>query len=213
MIHPLSHYPLSEANKIMLRDAKIGNFIDIGANIGVVADPMAKRLIGTSYKLYCIEPDDEALSHLRNNMKDYNNVEIHPIAITEKDSKIRLFTSQMGGHTTNEYSANTRKWNYDPNKFRENIDSLTLDTFVERNNITNITAIKLDVEAGEQFVLQGGKKTFTENKLIMALETHDNIDCVAIFNILRDYGYVVYDTNGVELDHIRIGVDYICKNY
>lgn len=203
---------MSRANKYMIDNAEPGNLLDIGACTGDITIPMSESIKSENYKVYGFEPDPDAFGILNRNTEGSNTIEIFNMAISDKDGTIDLFLSQRGGHTTSKFSAETKKWGYNPERHIP-IQSMTLDSWVKKYDVKDITGIKIDVEASEQFVLDGGKKTFTENKILIALETHDNIDCEKIFNILKNYGYTVFNNDMQEASSIVINRDYICKNY
>ena len=203
---------MSTTNRYMIDNAEEGNFLDIGACTGEITVEMAARLRETPYNVYAFEPDPDAYATMLNEIKGIPNILPFEVAITNKTGEMKLFLSTRGGHTTSESSAATGKYNYNINR-HITINAITLDDFVEKHKITNITGIKLDVEASEQFVLEGAKKTLTTNKTLIALETHDNIDCGAIYRILHTYGYRVYYTDMSEAFNININGQYVCKNY
>ena len=203
---------MSDANRYMIDNATEGNLIDIGACTGVITLAMAERIKDIPFKVYGIEPDPDAFEEFKKNTTDISNIVGYQAAISNQTGDMKLFLSQRGGHTTSETSAATGQFGYNINR-NITVSSYTMDDFVAKYNINNITGIKIDVEASEQFVIEGAKKTLTENKILIALETHSNIDCLAVYKLLLDYGYVIYDRNMVKQEALLIGRDYICRNY
>ena len=124
-------------------------YLDLGANIGMSA--MNAELKGAS-KLYCIEPDPGVHSAL--NMNKGENWETFNIAISNINGEIDI-----------------PKW---PNWWEnESRPCITLDNFLENNNITHIDYMKVDIEGHEKYVF-GDVKQETCDK--MFIEYHENTD-------------------------------------
>jgi FkbM family methyltransferase len=73
------------------------DFVDIGANIGI----MSKCLLNNKIKLsntYCVEPNQENYFCLKNNLKDYKNIKYFNFALGTKkeDKKLFIDKNNMG---------------------------------------------------------------------------------------------------------------------
>jgi len=73
------------------------DFVDIGANIGI----MSKCLLNNKIKLsntYCVEPNQENYFCLKNNLKDYKNIKYFNFALSTKkeDKKLFIDKNNMG---------------------------------------------------------------------------------------------------------------------
>lgn len=69
--------------------------IDIGANLGYYSYVLA-GIVGSSGKVYAVEPVRPILSVLRRNLKKYRNVEILNYALGDTEKTIRMGNSTVG---------------------------------------------------------------------------------------------------------------------
>jgi len=164
---------------------KIG--LDIGANHGSYTPLIAKQCM----KTYAFEPNLENFRTLMENVKDENVIFVNGAVGTE-NGLIKLWTcrSNPGGHTISPAIANATVYDHDPNRFKM-VQSVSLDNYF--GDTTNIGFIKIDVEGAEEFVLRGASKILDNNKIIIALETHQTINRDSIYNYMSDKGYVILD--------------------
>jgi len=77
------------------------------------------------------------------------------------------------------------------------VSCLTIDIFIEQNNISKVDFIKIDVEGSEYRVLNGGTKTIEGLKSIILYEYCTTIDklsksenMIKSFNLLQKLGYI-----------------------
>ena len=201
-----------DINDYVIRNAKRGIFLDIGANHGKYTKSMAKF----ADKVYAFEPHPDNIKILSKAISNFylDNVVIEPIALSNKNDSLKLFQcpANPGGHTLSDKIAGTEKWSHKLNDFIE-VPSMTLDSFCEQNNINNITCIKIDVEAAEQYVLEGAEHTLKTNQVLIALETHLTIDREKIASLLKNYGYKIMDENQKEVTSVDYDKQYYCMNY
>ena len=159
-------------NRTMIERAKRGVMLDIGACHGVYMEPMSEK----STKVYAFEPFHENLNVMYKANK-FPNVEIVPVVISNVDDRVRLYTCTMnhqysiGQHSISTDIANVGVWGHTIDKFNI-VRSYCLDSFVKEQHISNITAIKIDVEGAEDKVLEGARQTLKDNNAIISIETH-----------------------------------------
>ena len=182
---------MSDINNDMIEACPDGSvFFDIGANHGRYTVKMADR---PSSKVYAFEPAPDNLVKLREAVKNKHNVEIHGIALSYHCgmSKLMLHPGNPGGHSI-EPKLEGQKWKH---KLENSIDVavIDLDTWCQHNGITKVDGIKIDVEAHEESVLRGAQETMKKYHPLIALETHQTVDCKAIKKLLEDCGYEVED--------------------
>jgi hypothetical protein len=74
------------------------------------------------------------------------------------------------------------------------IDSITLDSLVDRYKLSKIDFLKIDVEGHELQVLQGSTKVLTEYRPTIIYENWDGVhDCnLPVAEYLRNMGYKLF---------------------
>lgn len=199
------------ASDVLVRDVTIGNIIDIGAGVGNISEKLTLKLNGTSFKVHAIEPHAPSFSILEN--RNLSNITLYPISINDFDGVTRLYTSQYDLHTTNENVINRESLKFRPLNFVEDIVSKTLDTFVSENAVTNLTGINIDCDFSEKFVIEGGKNTFMNNSMTIALNISRGAITTYIYELIISYGYNIYDVDMNKVDQLNINNGYICKNF
>jgi FkbM family methyltransferase len=128
--------------------------VDIGCHKGAYTYWMRRR-VGPSGAVYAFEPQPKQLGYLRRafSAMNYDNVEIVPMALSNKSGELPLHTTAISTHfATLEARADDR------GAKSENVDVTTLDEFFSgarrRPNF-----LKIDVEGHELSVLEGGRRT------------------------------------------------------
>jgi len=199
-----------DSNDYVIRNAKRGVFFDIGANHG----SYTKVMKDYADKIFAFEPHPDNLKKLTENTNGIDNLTIVPIALSNKVGSIQLFQcpSNPGGHSISTKIAERREWSHNPSNFIE-VKTVTLDLFCEQNNLSNITCMKIDVEAAEQYVLEGAENTLKRNKVLISLETHQTIDCDKIVYLLQSYGYDIFTREMKKTFTAEFDRQYICSNY
>ena len=180
---------LGDTNKHIINTANKGVMIDIGANHGMYTTQMAKK----ATKVYAFEPHPDNLKKLEEACKGCDNIIINPTALSNKRGTCRLFLSKNnpGGHSISVRVADVGKWTHTIDNYIE-VPTITLDDYCIEHDVTGITAIKVDVEGAEEYVLAGMYQTLRNNKLVMSLETHQTIDCQEVADILKRCGYKIW---------------------
>lgn len=128
-------------------------FIDVGANIGTIAIPVAK----TVHKVIAFEPVKENYELLEENIRlnRLTNIEVHTVALGKERGTINLVAQDDKDAST--YSV------------REggDISVIQLDSI-----LTSADFIKIDVEGYELEVLQGAKETLRQSKPSILFEVN-----------------------------------------
>ncbi|CAB5221598.1 fkbM_fam, methyltransferase, FkbM family [uncultured Caudovirales phage] len=208
-------------NRTMIERAKRGVMLDIGACHGIYMEPMSEK----ATKVYAFEPFHENLNVMYKANK-FPNVEIVPVVLSDKDDRVRLYTCtkngeySIGQHTISNNVADIKDWGHSSDKFNV-VRSYRLDTFVKEQNISNITAIKIDVEGAEDRVLEGARQTLKDNNAIISIETHVPWDfgsraqpfvdmLKSVETILRDCGYVFWTPQREMLTYMDKSMEFYC---
>ncbi len=123
---------------------------DVGAHVGYYT-VIFSRLVGPTGKVLAFEPDKENFSLLEKNTSRLKNVERYENAISDKNGSVDFFKviGSTGCHSVVTPHAESEK---------ESVQSITLDSFVEKNTIKKIDFLKIDIEGAEPLALKGMQK-------------------------------------------------------
>ncbi len=128
-------------------------FLDLGANIGAVSLPICRNFPGA--KVYCVEASPFVMNYLESNLaiNKINNCKVFDAVLSDRSGeKINFYfpDKQFGkGAVTNLFNSQSKQ-----------IDSITIDELIEKENISRVDLIKMDIEGYEYFAFKGGMKLF-----------------------------------------------------
>jgi FkbM family methyltransferase len=134
--------------------------IDIGANLGVYAVPMAK-LVGPNGRVFAYEPGAEARRLLQQS-RDINaasNLEILALALSDREREGRL---RIGA--SSELNA------LDDGEAGEPIQIASLDIESGKRGWPSPDFVKIDAEGEEERILAGGRDFFARNSPLVMFE-------------------------------------------
>jgi FkbM family methyltransferase len=202
-----------DTNQYIIDNADVGVFFDIGANVGHYTVPMSKK----ATKVYAFEPSILNFEALTAAVTVYENVVAEKMALSNTKSIVKLFSSVhkhsspgWGGYSINPELLTIKHLGRSFENYEE-VPTITLDEYCSVNSITGITAMKIDVEAAEEFVLEGAIHTLKNNNILISLETHLAINRERVYNLLAEAGYSVYDNNESKVEYIEFDHQYICR--
>lgn len=157
-------------------------FVDVGTNIGAYSLVIGKNL--PTGKVISFEPNPKALAFLEENIKlnKLNNIQVNKMGLSDKNETAVLFTPSLTTASINKHQNSGEK---------STIELTTLDEFCEKNNITNIDILKIDIEGHEFKCLEGAKDIISKSKkMILIMEIDDN--CLNIGMKKEDlFNYVI----------------------
>ena len=130
------------------------NALDIGANVGEWARPLAKRF----NKVICFEPNPNFRQCFEKNITE-DNVVLHPYGLSTHSH-----TAEQG---TNDTHLNFVVGDTEPRD--GDIDCRSLDSF----EFTDIGYVKIDVDGFEIPVLRGAEQTLRTNNPVINIEMKD----------------------------------------
>ena len=184
--------------------------LDIGANVGSVSLVIAKMFENS--KIFAIEPTNYAFNKLSNNLKMnqdlINRVHTRQIFISNDKKPQKVWSS----------------WNFDSSneKHQKHLGTLKeikdnsylkLDEFVEKEKLTKVDFIKLDVDGYELDVLKSGEKFLKINKPIIFTEIAPYLypefgyNCHELIKFFKELNYDFFDENLKKVSDISVLVD------
>ena len=199
----------------LCKDAEV--IMDIGANTGIYA--LSAKAINSKAKVYAFEPVNRIFDKLQKNVK-LNNFEIQceKKGVSDKNGKAVIHDTDTE-HTYSVTINRNLSW-FPETTFEVEVEIITIDSFVEQNNIDKIDIIKIDVETHEVEVLNGFRKYIYEFEPTLLIEILNDEIAIGIEKIISpiDYYYFNIDENtGIrEVSCLGKSDNYnflICKSY
>ncbi len=188
-------YPEANLTNYMLKNIKPGHVcIDGGANVGFYSMLLA-RLVEPHGRVYSFEPTPSTFKLLNINTQQYNNVTIINKALSNDNAPIHFIDYGLGYNSFNSiyYRKNIKALNKKGTRIR--IETCTLDTFCEHNNIKP-NFLKLDLEGSEYYALEGAVTTIKKYRPDISLEVAGDSEWIDNINkcdrLLRSLGYVPF---------------------
>lgn len=143
--------------------------IDIGANTGIYS--LVSKAVNPYSEIYAFEPSKNTYSKLQENIL-INNFDIRcfQIALSNSSGSQVFYDSYDSNQTSASMSPKMHElWeNFDVNSYQ--VETKTLDVFINENNIKSIDLLKLDVEMFEPEVIEGFSDEIFIKKPIIFIE-------------------------------------------
>jgi len=170
-----------------------GIILDLGANIGIMTSHIASRR--KKAMVYSFEPISENLITLKRIVRHckLTNVKVFECALGDHNGEIKMVMPVIGdvkmqglSHVMEEGDGNN-----DPGTYYT-VPLKKLDELPELNEPgIRITAIKIDVENFEFFVLKGGRSLLAKHRPVIYSELWNNENRTNTINMLSELGYAV----------------------
>ncbi len=161
--------------------------IDIGANLGYYSVHFAK-LTGADGKVYSVEPIELYRSVLRQNVGDYNQVEILPFALGETAGFIKMGNPSTDKHRHGLMRVLDENEEADQNDVYEVEMKNPVTLF---NHLVKISYIKCDIEGFEVPVIPAMKELIVKHRPFVQVET-DGDNKMIIHRMFKDIDYNLF---------------------
>jgi len=129
--------------------ANLNTVIDIGANVGLFSLYMLKK--HNCKRIYAIEPTKKAFEQLSDVLKVESNASVHKLAVHNFNGKSKI-KSVDDNSTISGFVDGVHPYN-NHNITEEEVDVVTLTSFINNNNLRRIDLIKIDIEGMEYDVI------------------------------------------------------------
>lgn len=161
--------------------------VDAGANMGIYTKLFLSK-INQEGKVFAIELDLNNYEHLKNNFKNHDNIVLINCAITnEVASSLPYYKHKIHHQMSKLFVSDSEKNQYE---FIGNMDTNTLDEILKE--IQRIDILKIDIEGGEFYAIDGMIQTLKKTDIIF-YENHTVEAWEKIGQILIDNDYAVFN--------------------
>ncbi len=159
---------------------------DIGANIGYFSRYLSLK-IGPQGKQFSFEPIPHTFERLSETiaLNELNNTIPVNAAVSNTNGYLKIFLSH-----THYMASLDRKWAGETGGEIE-VNGITLDAFFEMKGFYP-DFIKMDIEGGGIYALQGMRDCIVKNEPVLFLESHTSAEDLAIGNTLSMLPYSVF---------------------
>jgi FkbM family methyltransferase len=206
------YYEPAEAGfwKNLVKNKK--TIFDIGTNVGYFSLLASQRISQKNGKVFAFEPVLHTYNRAKYNIElnSFTNIFLNKIALSDKKGTLEI-------NIGNEYNwgmSSVNKHDHLSGKV-EIVETDTVDNFILKNQITELNAVKIDIEGSEFFALKGMSVTLLKLRptiLIEILEQNlrkTNATSEELFDYLWKLDYIAYKIlNSTELKVLPSPVSY-----
>lgn len=177
--------------------------IDVGANVGQTI--LRYKNVLPDARIVSFEPNCEIINDLKLFAQDYENVEVHNLALGRNEGKLEFNINPYSLYSS--FLPFSKKFNHQlyaesPQAFEKQkiqVEMMTLDSYCQSNGINQIDILKIDTEGAEIDILSGAEKLLKSESIDMVyVETYvqqkyENQPLLYdIGSFLYEYGYVMF---------------------
>lgn len=178
-------------NQLLRKFVRPGDHIlEAGANNGSET-LLLSRLAGEG-KVYAFEPIPHVFNRLKFNVEINGlgkNIVLSQIALGEENKTVYFNIFPLN------YANQGMSSKYGNNQMTTKIEveQVTLDSWVERNNIPKIDFLKMDIQGAEIDLIKGGKNSLQKFKPVVFTEAAESwLDIKVLYRLLKELNYKVY---------------------
>jgi len=178
-----------------------GTILDLGANIGVTSYHLSKNKPEST--ILSFEPLTLNMDTLKRVKKRFKlkNIFEYQVAVGEKSGTLEMVMPVINNVPMHGLSHVIHEENTENNEgLKYNVPVVCLDVFDELKKIKKpVTAMKIDVENFEYFVLKGAEHLIIENQPIIYCELWENDNRKKCIGFLNNLNYSAFILNKKEL--------------
>lgn len=148
-------------------NAKSGSVIDVGVNVGVYLVKL--RVVSADIEYYGFEPSPVCNYYTSEliRMNGFRNAKVLPVALSDEYDVKTLYANRLGDKSA---SLIYETKNLGELGYSSDILTVPGDDFIGKLGISEIAAIKIDVEGAELLVLKGLQKTIDRYRPFLYVE-------------------------------------------
>jgi FkbM family methyltransferase len=164
------NYEKANFDFLVAHTGKDAVVLDIGAHIGLFAT-VAARIAGDHGKVYAFEPSPATFALLQKTIrmnKQEGIVEPRSEAMGLENGETVFYVSDTVADNSNSLVS----YKGDRKLHPIDVTILTVDSFVQRKQLTKVSFLKIDVEGAEYDTIRGAEKTLLEKRPVVILAIH-----------------------------------------
>lgn len=179
-------------------------FIQIGANDGVMCDPIHNLIVKHDWSGILVEPIPDYFELLKKNYEGRNNLVFEQVAVSSKPSdSMKIYYLKRNSESEKELEEwefglsgfdmdHDDKWKTSKFAGECDVSVTTVSDLVIKHNVSHIDMLQIDVEGHDFEVIKG--INFLENRPSIINYEHGNLgrDKHKCKNFLRENGYRLY---------------------
>lgn len=163
--------PVPDLNKLVwvsiIRRGQI--VLDVGANRGHYTEFFSYK-VGRRGRVYAFEPVQESADALRRRCSGFQNACVFQVALSDEIARKRIFIPGDDLQQASLARQSDGSWSKCERVDHQDIDLVTLDSWVVQHGLERIDFIKMDVEGAEYKVLRGGSETLRRFRPLIHME-------------------------------------------
>ena len=146
---------LVEETRKYIEDKEINVILELGSRDGLQAVEFANHYPNSV--IYAFECNPYSVPTVKNNIKEYNNINLQQYAVSDKTETIDFFPchSNVGASSIYEPSGKYDKWEKYYLSDTIQVQAIRLDEFLKKNNINSVDLVFADLQGAELKALIG----------------------------------------------------------
>lgn len=200
-----NHFPglnLYSDQKLLMGNQNGLVIFDVGAHHGQTS--LTFNSLFNDPHIYSFEPFKDSFDILNESVKSHKNIETFNVALGNVTGKVDFHVNKLSA--TNSilptHQDSSKNWGEDLLDTVETIqvDSTSIDDFIEKKGIAQIDILKIDTQGTEYHVIDGAKKAIQQDKIklifleIITLPTYQNQKYLdEMLSFLRANGFNLYN--------------------
>jgi len=174
---------------------KSDTFLDIGANIGYYS--LLASGLQPHIRTIAFEPFPDAYAALNDNIQinGFKNIQAESIALSDQKGTFDFFYKVNPTFKDYKYqlAGDNGLVDYDEDvRQQSTVNTITLDEYMESQNLDQIDLMKMDTETTEYFILKGGQKTLSKFQPIIMCEVLKGFHEKELEELLRSLNYTFF---------------------
>ncbi len=174
--------------------------MDVGAHIGEMALHMGSK-VKPRGTVYAFEPVPHIHKRLIHHIEDnelQETVKPFEIALSNTNGTVKI--AFMGEDADNQAVGSIVNTSRKELTRHLDIKSQTLDSFVEEHGINALHLMKIDIEGGEWFLLEGGRQAFSRLSPTLLMEFSSDLrdigrDSAQLAQLIESFGYSIFSVS------------------